>query len=172
MRRSNERLERTTMKTLALAAGFATLLGSAAFAQTATTPAAPATTAAPATATTTPATAAAGGPFYTVTAPAAGQMAMSHLASDLDDRDVYGANNEDIGEIEDFVINTDGTIAAVVIEVGGFLGLGEKDVLVNFSELEMVMDGNRMRINAPNLTREALTNAPDTDLDAVFPDHD
>ncbi|WP_182085503.1 PRC-barrel domain-containing protein [Aureimonas sp. ME7] len=161
------------MKSLVLAAGFATLMGGAAFAQT-TAPADTGTSAAPAaaTATTTPATAAAGGPFYTVQAPAAGQMPMSHLASDLDDRDVYGANNEDIGEIEDFVINTDGTIAAVVIEVGGFLGIGEKDVLVNFSELQFAMDGNKMRINAPNLTREALTSAPDTDLDALFPDHD
>lgn len=153
------------MKSLALAAGLSALLGTAAFAQTATTPAAPGTT----TTTTAPA---AGGPFYTVQPPVAGQVPMSHLASDLDDRDVYGANNEDIGEIEDFVINSDGTIAAVVIEVGGFLGVGDRDVLVNFDEIEMVMEGNRMRITAPNLTREALEGAPDVNLDQLFPDHD
>ncbi|KQQ82027.1 PRC-barrel domain-containing protein [Aureimonas sp. Leaf324] len=160
------------MKSFVLAAGLATLMTGAALAQTSTTTTTGGTMAPAATTTTTPATAAAGGPFYTVQAPASGQMSMSHLASDLDDKDVYGANNEKIGEIEDFVINSDGTVAAAVIEVGGFLGIGEKDVLVNFSELQMAMDGNKMRINAPTLTREALTNAPDTDLDTVFPDHD
>ncbi|WP_416358345.1 PRC-barrel domain-containing protein [Aureimonas phyllosphaerae] len=160
------------MKSFVLAAGVATLMTGTALAQTSTTTTTGGTMAPAATTTTTPATAAAGGPFYTVQAPASGQMAMSHLASDLDDKDVYGANNEKIGEIEDFVINSDGTVAAAVIEVGGFLGIGEKDVLVNFSELQMAMDGNNMRISAPTLTREALTSAPDTDLDTVFPDHD
>ena len=111
------------MKTLVLAAGFATLLSGAAFAQTAT-PAAPAT--APATSTTTTATettaattGATGGAFYTLPAPgAAGTMPMSHLASDLADLDVYGANNEKIGEIDDLVVNSDGSIAAAVVEVG------------------------------------------------------
>ena len=159
------------MKSFVLAAGLATLLSGAALAQTSTTPATDGAMA-PATTATTPATAAAGGPFYTVQPPAAGQMAMSHLASDLDDQDVYGANTEKIGETEDFVVNSDGTVAAAVIEVGGFLGIGEKDVLVNFSELQMAMDGNKMRINAPTLTREILTSAPDTDLDTLFPDHD
>ncbi|RIY02071.1 PRC-barrel domain containing protein [Aureimonas flava] len=158
------------MKSFVLAAGLATLMGGVALAQTSTTTTTEGAMA-PATATATPAAGAAGGPFYTVQPPASGQMAMSHLASDLDDKDVYGANNEKIGEIEDFVINSDGTVAAAVIEVGGFLGIGEKDVLVNFSELQMVMEGNSMRINAPSLTREILTSAPDTDLDTLFPDH-
>ena len=155
------------MKTLILAAGFATLLGGAAYAQTAT-PAAPATTttAAPVTATT-------GGAFYTLPAPgAAGTVPMSHLASDLADLDVYGANNEKIGEIDDLVINSDGTVAAAVVEVGGFLGLGEKDVLVNFSALQMTMDGDKMRVTVPEFTKETLTSAPDVDLDKVFPDID
>jgi len=154
------------MKSFVLAAGFATLLGGAAFAQTATTttmtPAAPSAV-----------TANTGGAFYTMpAAPAAGAMPMSHLASDLDDKDVYGANNEKIGEIEDFVINSDGTVAAAVIEVGGFLGVGEKDVLISFSSLQMAMDGNKMRISVPELTKESLTSAQDVDLDTVFPDHD
>jgi sporulation protein YlmC with PRC-barrel domain len=155
------------MKTFILAAGLATLLGGAAYAQTAT-PAAPATTTA-----TSPAVAPTGGAFYTLPAPgAAGSVPMSHLASDLTDLDVYGANNEKIGEIDDLVVNSDGTVAAAVVEVGGFLGLGEKDVLVNFSALQMTMDGDKTRVSVPEFTKETLTSAPDVDLDSVFPDHD
>jgi sporulation protein YlmC with PRC-barrel domain len=48
---------------------------------------------------------------------------------------VYGANNENIGEINDVLINRSGQVAAVIIGVGGFLGIGEKDVAVPMSLL-------------------------------------
>jgi sporulation protein YlmC with PRC-barrel domain len=181
------------MKSLIFTAGFATLLGGSALAQTATPAAPDATTTTPATGAMTPApdarttapaantstTRAApaagttGGAFYTLpAAPAAGGMPMNHLASDLADMDVYGANNEKIGEIDDLIVNSDGTVAAAVVEVGGFLGMGERDVLVNFSSLQMAMDGDNMRISVPELTKETLTSAPEVDLDATFPDRD
>lgn len=163
------------MKTRILAACLATVFAApAAFAQqtTVTPGTAPTQTTAPGTTATTPATPTAGGPFYTVQAPAAGQMPMSHLASDIEGFDVYGANNEKIGEIEDLVVNSDGRVAAAVIEVGGFLGIGEKNVLVNFDALKMRMEGDEMRVSVDGLTKDSLTNAPNTDLKAVFPDHD
>jgi sporulation protein YlmC with PRC-barrel domain len=48
---------------------------------------------------------------------------------------VYGANNENIGEINDVLISRSGKVAAVIIGVGGFLGIGEKDVAVPMSML-------------------------------------
>ena len=48
---------------------------------------------------------------------------------------VYGANNENIGEINDVLISRTGKVAAVIIGVGGFLGIGEKDVAVPMSML-------------------------------------
>jgi sporulation protein YlmC with PRC-barrel domain len=48
---------------------------------------------------------------------------------------VYGANNENIGEINDVLINRSGQVVAVLIGVGGFLGIGEKDVAVPMSML-------------------------------------
>lgn len=48
---------------------------------------------------------------------------------------VYGANNENIGEINDVLLNRNGQVAAVIIGVGGFLGIGEKDVAVPMSML-------------------------------------
>ncbi len=159
------------MKSLAIATGLATLLGTAAFAQTATT-----TTTAPA-ATTTTAPAAATGAAATdviVILPQAAQGAAParFLSDDLDGKDIYGANNEKIGEIEDFILQADGSVEAVVVEVGGFLGVGEKDVLVNWSALQMTMDGNNLRVTAPGLTRDVLTNAQGVDLDQIIPGHD
>lgn len=48
---------------------------------------------------------------------------------------VYGANNENVGEINDVLISRSGQVAAVIIGVGGFLGIGEKDVAVPMSML-------------------------------------
>ena len=47
-------------------------------------------------------------------------------------------NAETVGEITDLVVGTDGNISAAVIEVGGFLGVGEKDVAVSFDALKFV----------------------------------
>jgi sporulation protein YlmC with PRC-barrel domain len=60
------------------------------------------------------------------------------LSSDLEDTTVYGANNEAIGEISDVLIDRNGKVVAVIIGVGGFLGIGEKDVAVPFEALEII----------------------------------
>lgn len=89
------------------------------------------------------------------------------FAGNLDDYDVYGADGNEIGEIEDVLLNMDGTVAAVAIEVGGFLGLGEKDVLVDWTTLEVTRDGDGIRVTAPTLTREVLEGAQAVDLDQL-----
>lgn len=45
---------------------------------------------------------------------------------------------KDIGEINNIVLGRDGEVKAVVLGVGGFLGIGEKDVAVKMSELRFV----------------------------------
>ncbi|MFZ0613850.1 MAG: PRC-barrel domain-containing protein [Desulfobacterales bacterium] len=47
-------------------------------------------------------------------------------------------NGEDVGEIENLVISRRGRITHAVIDVGGFLGIGEKRVAVPFKELENI----------------------------------
>lgn len=49
--------------------------------------------------------------------------------------DVHGANDEDVGEVGDVLIGGDGQVQAVIIDVGGFLGLGEKPVAVSLENL-------------------------------------
>ena len=61
---------------------------------------------------------------------------------------VYGANDENIGDIEDLVASDSGEITEAVIGVGGFLGIGEKKVAVNFEDLQILSneDGSDIRV--------------------------
>lgn len=58
------------------------------------------------------------------------------MASDLIGTRVVSTNNESIGDINDVVVDRNGQVMAVVVGVGGFLGIGEKDVAVPFNSLE------------------------------------
>jgi len=65
------------------------------------------------------------------------------LASDLEDTDVYNAAGEEIGEVEDVVLTKKGEAMALVVSVGGFLGLGEKNVAIPVTAVEITADPNR-----------------------------
>jgi sporulation protein YlmC with PRC-barrel domain len=56
-------------------------------------------------------------------------------ASKMIGADVYGQDKKKIGEIEDLVLEEDGTVSQVVVKVGGTLGMGGKNVAVPMSEL-------------------------------------
>ena len=58
------------------------------------------------------------------------------MASKLIGTTVVGANNESVGDINDVIVDRKGQAMAVVIGVGGFLGIGEKDVAVSFQQLD------------------------------------
>ena len=60
-------------------------------------------------------------------------------------RDAIGAANtdwEDAGEISDVIISLNGDTEAVLVDFGGFLGIGEKTVAVSMASLVMVPDTN------------------------------
>lgn len=50
--------------------------------------------------------------------------------------DVYGAENKPVGKIKDILMNHDGKAQTVVIGVGGFLGIGAKDVALPFQSVQ------------------------------------
>lgn len=85
---------------------------------------------------------AAGEPF--VTLPETGAWRVS----DLQGKTVYSADGSNIGEINDVLVSQDGSINAVIIGVGGFLGIGEKDVAVNMSALELGPGDTQAQANA------------------------
>ncbi|MEI3850213.1 MULTISPECIES: PRC-barrel domain-containing protein [Ensifer] len=55
---------------------------------------------------------------------------------------VYNAGDESIGEINDLIMKKDGAVEAAVIGVGGFLGLGEKNVAVPFDRIAIAEQPN------------------------------
>ncbi|WP_207541321.1 PRC-barrel domain-containing protein [Sabulicella rubraurantiaca] len=82
----------------------------------------------------------------------------------LIDADIYGANDREVGEVEDVIIPQGGTGGLVVVlSVGGFLGMGERHVAVPFSQLQHNADRNRWVL--PNATEETLRAMPVFNLD-------
>lgn len=81
-------------------------------------------------------------------------------AEDLRGIGVYGINDEQIGTIGDIVANPDGTFDAVIVDVGGFLGLGAKPVAVGFDDLAFSADTFGNRYLFLNTTREQLETQP------------
>lgn len=57
-------------------------------------------------------------------------------ASKLIHMNVYNGQNQKIGDIKELMLDKSGKVANVVIGVGGFLGMGEHDVAVNFDRLK------------------------------------
>ena len=83
---------------------------------------------------------------------------------------------EQIGTINDLILNADGSVAAVVLGVGGFLGLGEKQVAVDYSALQFTVAADNTERYVLQTTVEDLTAAPDFQIvddnagDAMAPD--
>ena len=83
-------------------------------------------------------------------------------AEDLEGSYVYGANDETVGEIGALVMGDDGEVGQVVINVGGFLGIGEKPVAVTWDELQIMKnaEGDDFRIYIDS-SEEALEAQPE-----------
>ena len=75
---------------------------------------------------------------------------------------VYGPDNKSIGSIDDLIVDTNGGIKAAVIGVGGFLGVGQKDVAVPFSALNIQRKANSSSISKITVTysKQQLSQAP------------
>jgi sporulation protein YlmC with PRC-barrel domain len=74
-------------------------------------------------------------------------------------QNVYDTSDNTIGEVSDVLLGKDGHVTAVILSVGGFLGLGAKYVSVPFNALRITeKDGKRYLVM--DATKEALTSAP------------
>ncbi len=74
-------------------------------------------------------------------------------------RNVYNASGDKLGDINDLLIGPDRKVSTAVIGVGGFLGLGEKDVAVSFDQLKVVRKDNTWHL-VLDATMEQLKAAP------------
>jgi sporulation protein YlmC with PRC-barrel domain len=99
--------------------------------------------------------------------PVKGQIVLqdknSILASTLIGSTVYTPADEVVGDINDVILALDGKIQGVVIGVGGFLGLGEKDVAVKLEEITVQPeDANKTNVRLIlNSTKKDLEAAPE-----------
>ena len=75
-------------------------------------------------------------------------------ASKMIGSSVYDVQNRDIGKVQDVILDRDGRVAAVVVDVGTFLGMGGKDVAVQLSDIKS--DNNRLTLD---MTKEQLQQA-------------
>jgi hypothetical protein len=60
------------------------------------------------------------------------------LASRFRGTDVVGAQNEKIGDVVDILFDKDGKVDAYVVSLGGFLGMGSKEVALNVQAVQVV----------------------------------
>ncbi|HEY9455351.1 MAG TPA: PRC-barrel domain-containing protein [Bradyrhizobium sp.] len=78
-------------------------------------------------------------------------------ASKLMGLDVYNEANEKLGDVNELILDKDGKVAAVVIGVGGFLGMGEHDIAVPMDKLKFFEEPVRTSAAPAPATRETTT---------------
>ena len=104
-------------------------------------------------------------------------MRMYASETSIENGAMIPANSEtewdDIGEINEIILTRDGQVQSVIVGVGGFLGIGEKDVAVNMSEIRfveedgdddffLVIEANAVGVqDAPTYEYSQLTNTMD-----------
>lgn len=79
----------------------------------------------------------------------------SWTAEQVLDAEVYGPTDEEIGEVENIVVGTGGTIEALIIEVGGFWDIGDTHARVPWSEVEVGFENGDANVQVP-VTEETI----------------
>ena len=68
---------------------------------------------------------------------------LGRLKDDLDGARVYDANDKWVGEISELIVTEQGEITDAIVDVGGFLGIGEKPVALKLTDLQILrQDGS------------------------------
>lgn len=169
-------MTRKLLTTVAAGALFATAFAPAAFSQTAPQPADPAATnqAAPAAPkpVTPDVTKPAGDAAQAPTAKPSTDVAQgTYLTEQAPDQisantyigqSVYNSNNKSIGDVNDLIMKKDGGIVAAIIGVGGFLGIGEKNVAVPIEKITVAQNTQDGSVKlTTSETAESLKAAPE-----------
>jgi sporulation protein YlmC with PRC-barrel domain len=90
-------------------------------------------------------------------------------ASKLIHMNVYNAQNEKVGDIKELLLDKSGKINSVAIAVGGFLGMGERDVAVKFDQLKW----SNEPVKSTSSTASTTTGSAQSQAtrDRNYPDH-
>jgi hypothetical protein len=101
------------------------------------------------------------------TAQATVNPATAVLASQFMGQTVYSAGNESVGEINDLVMSKDLDNIVAIIGVGGFLGIGEKDVAFPIGDITATKDASNNLHLTISATKEELEKAAAFDRTAM-----
>ena len=82
----------------------------------------------------------------------------------MDGATVYDTQNQKVGDVKDIILDRDGKVAAVVLDVGAFLGMGGKYVAVGMNDLKITQDNNNKPRFAVDMTKDQLKAAQAYDL--------
>ena len=81
-------------------------------------------------------------------------------------REVRSAANEDMGRVVDVIVDREGTVRAAVIDFGGFLGVGSRKIVVDWSALGFWRVANKRDNITLELTKAQVAAAPEYKEDA------
>jgi hypothetical protein len=82
------------------------------------------------------------------------------LVSNLKGVDVQGSDDKKIGDISDILVSKDGKVEAYLISIGGFLGVGAKEVALPPSALQLTQENNTWKAKV-SMNKDQLAQAPD-----------
>jgi sporulation protein YlmC with PRC-barrel domain len=85
--------------------------------------------------------------------------AQSVTVNDWYKQSVYDPSNNKIGEIKDVLLSPEGKVSALIVGVGGLLGMGEKDVAVAFGAVKHTTKDGKVYLTL-DTTKDALKAAP------------
>ena len=83
----------------------------------------------------------------------------SVTVTDYYKQNVYDPSDKKIGEIKDVLIGSDGKVVAFIVEVGGFIGAGAKDVAVPFTDVKGTKKNDKWYLTM-NADKDELKSAP------------
>ena len=82
-------------------------------------------------------------------------------ADDLQRASVYGANNENIADVNEVLMTPEGKVERIVVNVGGFLGMGARSIAIDVNEADIHKDyDNDVRVYIP-MSEEELRKMPE-----------
>ena len=87
--------------------------------------------------------------------------AMDYSASELIGTKVVNRSNETVGEIADVMLDPSQKVRAVVVSVGGFLGVGSRYVAVNPAALDITKKTEKSYTVSMDATKDSLKAAPE-----------
>ncbi|MEO8559986.1 MAG: PRC-barrel domain-containing protein, partial [Rhodospirillales bacterium] len=93
-------------------------------------------------------------PSPTATMPSSDSIKIDKLIG----RNVVNAQNEKIGDINSVYVGKNGKVDSIIVGVGGFLGMGEREVAVKWSDLTVSNGGEKIMVNA---TKDQLKAMPE-----------